>query len=126
MRSAKAGLCPETYLGSVAQQIYRDVASRYGGEKIKSQIRSVAQVLGVKHDLAVRARKGRLGARAFPKWWEAYRKWDAEQREIGNLEWRDLDLRVARLETLVGRGNLETAGEASKLGPRPRMGAPAA
>ena len=67
MRSAKAGLCPETYLGSVAQQIYRDVASRYGGEKITSQIRSVAQVLGVKHDLAVRARKGRPRSEGLPE-----------------------------------------------------------
>lgn len=101
MRSAKPGLWPQTYPGSEARQIFHTVARRYGGHKIKAVVGFVAKDLRVTFDLAFRARKGRIGGRAFPKLLTAYHRWlDAQaNKELAALEARvrALSLRVAAL-----------------------------
>lgn len=95
MRSAKSGLSRQTFPGSEGRRMFFDVARRYGGHKVKAVIRLVAKDLGISFDVALRMRKGRIGARAFPQCWSAYRHW-IEQRSGHELE--ALRARIERLE----------------------------
>lgn len=114
MSAGKSCLLPQLFLTLEARRVYGNVARNFADQKIKGQIRDVSRALGVKHDTVVRAKYGRIGGRAFPKLWAAYLRWDAEQTALGNLEWRDLDARIARLENLLDRGNSQAAAQTCK------------
>lgn len=98
MSGVKTCSVPQTWVASESRRIFQTVAERFGGRGIKSQVRSVASELGVEFDLARRLRYGRIGGRAFPEVWAAFRKWEAKQEATGQVELRKIHERLDALE----------------------------
>ena len=82
-----------TFLALEAKRIVRAAASPKGGDKIKGQVRAASRALGVPFDMALRAWHGRIGYRAFPVLYQAWRRFE-ERNE------RDLKALWARLDRL--------------------------
>ena len=112
MRSPKSRPV-QAFLSLEAKRIVRAAANPRGGDKIKGQVRSASRALGVPFDMAQRAWHGRIGYRAFPVLYQAWRRFEERnERDLKGL-WARLD----RLEREVRGANhpetsdLDSAGD---------------
>jgi hypothetical protein len=99
--SEKTCLLPQAILVSEAQRIIRAAAETKGGEKVKAQIRNAAKNLGIEHDMALRAWHGRIGSRAFPTLYDAWRRYDDRSKALAERELTAMWERLDRVEQAV-------------------------